>query len=301
MITVTDWMTQYMDLLRIDRAPKTLEQYETLLKLHILPAIGGTPMDEVTPMAIDALTGRIRAAGHDRTAQQAFGLIKAAYRRAMRYDMVDRSPCDRAEPVRHKAAQTRCWTAAEAAHFLAETRGSYYHAAWVLMICCGLRRGEVLGLQKRDIDTERMEIRIERQRQRIGGAVVETTPKSESSRAAVPLDEAVAARLAAVTRFRRKGEYLYPEATPEGLRRALRRDMRQAGVPEITLHGLRHTFGAVATGHGVPMRVLQELMRHADFGTTARTYAHVERVQLQGAAAEVAHLTLNQGVPGSSP
>jgi len=301
MQTIREWLNGYMDLLRINRAYKTIEQYERLMRLHILPAIGDKQLDEVTPMAIDALCGRIMAEGHARTAQQVFGLLKAAYRRAMRYDMVDRSPLDRAEPVRHKAAQTRCWTTAQAARFLEATRDSSYHAAWVLMLCCGLRRGEVLGLQKQDIDFDRMEIRIERQRIRIHGELIETAPKSESSCTAIPMDAAVAARLAAVARFRRCGEYLYPFATPDSLRRALQRDTVRAGLPRITLHGLRHTFGAVATGHGIPMRVLQELMRHADYSTTARTYAHVEQQTLQGAAQELARLTLNQGVPGSSP
>ncbi len=295
------WLGEYMQLLEIDRAERTLEQYRHLIRAYIAPAIGDQEMDEISPMAIDTLLGRIRAKGYDRTAQQVRGLLLAAYRRALRYDMCERNPVERTEPVRHKAALTRSWNLEQARIFLASTRDSEWHCAWLLMLCCGLRRGELLGLRWEDIDFARLTVRIERQRVRCEKRLIEIPPKSEASRATIPIDAAVAARLAPVARFRRYRGYLFDGVSPERLRRALKRDIARAQLPPIGLHGLRHTLGAIATGDGVSMRVLQEVMRHASYTTTASIYAHVTDGDKMGAVSSVAHLTLNQGVPGSSP
>lgn len=46
--------------------------------------------------------------------------------------------------------------------------------------------------------------------------------------------------------------------------------MRAAGLRHVRFHDLRHTFGTQMAAQGMPMRGLQELMGHADFGTTLR-------------------------------
>jgi site-specific recombinase XerD len=55
---------------------------------------------------------------------------------------------------------------------------------------------------------------------------------------------------------------------------AQRAGLQRAGIKPVTPHTFRHTFGAIMAQAGTPLRVLCELMRHADIRTTM-IYAHL--------------------------
>ena len=79
---------------------------------------------------------------------------------------------------------------------------------------------------------------------------------------------------------------------PEALNRALAADIAAAGVRPINLHGLRHSMATLAVSLGVSMRVLQQLLGHADYSTTANTYAHVLHNDERNALAQIAQVVL---------
>jgi integrase len=60
---------------------------------------------------------------------------------------------------------------------------------------------------------------------------------------------------------------------PSKLRKRFKAALKRAGVPGITFHELRHTFGTQLAAAGVPLRAIQEWMGHADAKTT-EVYRH---------------------------
>lgn len=60
---------------------------------------------------------------------------------------------------------------------------------------------------------------------------------------------------------------------------------KQAGVPVIRFHGLRHTYATISLELGVPAKVVQETLGHSSIAMTMGRYAHVT-LNMQGAAAE---------------
>lgn len=67
------------------------------------------------------------------------------------------------------------------------------------------------------------------------------------------------------------GEPVHPNATSQAFDRIVRR----AGVPIISLHGLRHTHGSLLVEAGVPVKVVTERLGHAREVFTIETYQHV--------------------------
>jgi integrase/recombinase XerD len=140
-----------------------------------------------------------------------------------------------------------------------------------LMVFCGLRAGEVLALQVRDVD--------------IGGRWLRVWGKGSKERR-VPLDVDVAGVIQTYLLAERpettstalfvvaKGPNRGRPLTPAGLRTVFRYHREKAGVPAGHPHALRHTFGTSLAEAGVDLAVMQALLGHAHIDTTAR-YIHL--------------------------
>ena len=69
---------------------------------------------------------------------------------------------------------------------------------------------------------------------------------------------------------------------------AFKRALRRHALPDIPLHGLRHTRATIALERGVHPRVVQERLGHANIAVTLQTYSHVMPTMHDDAAAAVA-------------
>jgi integrase/recombinase XerD len=140
-----------------------------------------------------------------------------------------------------------------------------------LMVFCGLRSGEVLSLEVKDVD--------------IGGRWLLVRGKGSKERR-VPLDVDVAgtiqtyllaerpetaqARLFVVAKGPTRGQPL----SSAGLRTIFRYHRGLARVPDGHPHALRHSFGTALAEAGVDLAVMQALLGHTHVDTTAR-YVHL--------------------------
>lgn len=225
--------------------------------------------------------------GCTRQAQLLQVLMTAALRDAVRRHELTWSPMDSIEHIKHQSRMTAWLTVDQAAKLLqsSQAAGDKYFVAWLLMLCCGLRRGEMLGLRWDDIDYDRQLLHIERQRIRVDGKTIISRPKSRASVRDIPLDEHIITLLRLQNRA--TGAIL-EGVSAKMLQDALDAALIAAEVPRVTLHGLRHTMAATAAGEGVPIKILQGLMGHAHYQTTADIYAHVDQLPRRHAAQSIA-------------
>lgn len=148
-----------------------------------------------------------------------------------------------------------------------------------LMLFCGLRSAEVLGLQVRDVD--------------IGRGWVRVNGKGNKERQ-VPLDPDVAGLIQAYLLAERpettatalfvvaKGPNRGQALTRAGLRTVFRYHRERAGVPAGHPHALRHSFGTALAEAGVDLAVIQALMGH-DHVDSAAAYIHLAPTHLRAA------------------
>ena len=122
--------------------------------------------------------------------------------------------------------------------------------------------------------------------------VVVSEPKSRAGRRSLALDPATVAALRdhlVVQRAEREivgARYMdsgllftWPDGStdPPGtvLRNGSSSTRRAAGLPRITLHGLRHSYATAALAAGVPLKVISERLGHATIAITIDIYQHV--------------------------
>jgi len=140
----------------------------------------------------------------------------------------------------------------------------------LLCLCCGLRRGEALGVCWEDIDLDSGLLHVCHQRMRMDGKYVLASLKSGAGDRLLFLPACVMALLRQMV----PGKGFVCDCTPELLRTLHRRVLAAAGLDVgVTLHGLRHTFATLAAKGGQSIKQLQAALGHAQFRLTADLYA----------------------------
>jgi integrase/recombinase XerD len=246
----------------VSMSGRRLDQYAAATVNHRLIAVSGmfafrAMRDPDVPNPVPKGRETRRAASGERN-----GLLAHAARRPG-----SRSPLRLREPRRLPRALDQ----REAAELLASFRTWRDRAIAGLMLYCGLRSAEVLGLDVTDAD--------------IGGRWVQVTGKGSRERR-VPLDRDVGSVIQAYLLAERpetasarmfivaKGPHRGQPLTEAGLRRIFRYHRETAGVPAGNPHALRHTFGTALAEAGVDLAVMQALLGHAHVDTSAR-YVHL--------------------------
>ena len=288
-------------------APRSLQTNAYLTRLVRQSPLGSMPAEDTaqTRAAARDLLAQILAAGHGRTAEQLYTWLHTC------------CPAILAEVRRPRFARRSAVyvTADDARRLLSNCSDRSLWLAVAIALSCGLRRGELCGLRWADIDMQACVITIKNQRVRVPGrGLVDMPPKSEAGFRPLPIPRHLAEALSEQYMIMQadtllcgpQGPYVLPGPTGQGedpnrLDRAFQALCNASGV-RCTLHGLRHTMASIAANNNVPIRVLQSILGHASYTTTAKYYTHTYSDATQRALEEVQkHLTLNQGVPGSSP
>lgn len=162
-----------------------------------------------------------------------------------------------------------------------------YAALFILLLKTGARIGEILGLRWTDVDIEAGVIHITRTAARKGGY---NPPKSRNGIRKVPIDEGTVKVLSRHRIQQGKEKLLHGEGyNPENLAfctgvgtrilyiiaySAFKCVSRRAGLPYITIHGLRHTHATFLLRHGHSVNLVAERLGD-DPKTIMGTYAHV--------------------------
>ena len=268
------WLNDWLILRAPELKPRTLESYQDLCKRYIIPSIGEIPLQELSPLQITHTLAQISAAGHSRTSEMCFVLLRSALRD------LEPNPMRRVKRPAHRQVSPEAWTDDQITVYMHALRGHKHQLPLLLALLLGLRRGEVCGLRWEDIDFHEGMINITNQRQRLAdGSLVDCSPKSATSVRSLPIPQ----QLLPLLRARRQiAGYVCP-LSPSGLDAAHRSLVRRLDLPYIPLHGLRHSMATACIRHGGDMRSLQSVLGHANYATTANRYTHPDMEMLRKA------------------
>lgn len=179
-----------------------------------------------------------------------------------------------------------------------ETEPLYWRALMSVLITCGLRRGEAIGLQWKDIDEETMTIKVERSVEVDKNAddKVYVGPTKTGRNRVVPLPDSTYSLLAQMQEERRaagmvelphsfifhrpyvkskqEADY-YKPIYPTTVTRWQQRFVQRHNLPKVSPHDLRHTAGTLALEGGANLKQVQDLLGHSNPATTMKYYAGV--------------------------
>lgn len=190
--------------------------------------------------------------------------------------------------------------------FLQVAAKTRYYPLYLTALETGMRLGEIVGLSKGDVSFDRMQIRVHRQwldkEKRYG-------PCKANNVRTIPMSEGLADVLKGAIEASPNHEAIF--VTRTGRRAGARKVSGEhfprliglAGVPEITFHGLRHTFASHFMINGGSIWDLRQILGHADIKMTQR-YAHLSPLNLKAPtvnwASSIDHSTFTQQGSGRS-
>lgn len=292
--------------------PSTFYSYKRNLELHVVPALGAKPLQQLTPPMLNGLYASLATGSETRKPLSAktISYIHATVHKVLA-DAVDTGLLGRnaaagakpPRPSRRAASWVNAWEPNELTRFLESVQNARLGPIWRLAAMTGMRRGEVLGLRWQDIDLDLARLSVRQAVVAVGYEVVHSTPKSHSARV-IDLDAQTVEQLRAhrarqdaekaewgadyqdqdLVVAKENGEPIHPHTFSQSFERLI----AKAALRTIRLHDLRHTHATLALKAGVPVKVISERLGHESPAFTLKQYAHVIPGMQAEAAAQVA-------------
>lgn len=280
--TLEDYLDKWLEMACVPRlAANTVRSYRLCLDRHIAPRMGQMWLSDVQPRHIQSLYADLLAAGvGKRTVELTHVTLHAAFKQAVRWQMLARNPVEAVEPPRPERKEVVVLEPERIGAILETARLSPVGGLVYLALCTGMRKGELLGLRWTDIDWDTGSIQVRRSLVRVGGQIVVKDTKTKGSRRSVPVDRMVLSRLRSM-KTTSSSEYVFARQNgkdpmdPSTVSHQFARIAAKAGVPGLRFRDLRHAHATVLLSQGVNPKVIQERLGHSTIAVTMDIYSHV--------------------------
>ena len=306
-MTLGEWLDRWKDEYAAYAVrPNTLTSYERIIDNYIKPRLGGERISNLTTEDIQQMYNGIKKNGRvNEHAEKGYELADSTVRRvhmmlhqamdvAVREHLIVKNPTNGTTVPKPNYAPKQILTEAQLARFMEELKKDpVWYDFFYTELTTGMRRGEICGLQWRDLDMKTGRLKICR-------AVIAMKNQpccvGETKTAAGIRSLVLPPSTLELLKVRKKTSYsqwifpnpLRPEApmTPSTPYRRLKTLLKKAELPSIRFHDLRHTFATHALTGGVDAKTLAGILGHTNASFTLDTYTHVTK-DMQKQAAEV--------------
>lgn len=220
----------------------------------------------------------LRGKGGRTSISQSYRFIRAVLNVAVNDGAIERNPCLIPGAGNQSSPERSIATPAQVATLIDATTPRY-RAAVALGAWCGLRRGEICGLQVSDVDLKAGTITVRRNRVELleSGRKFDKDPKSEAGKRTVSIPPHVLPLLRDHVNEFSAGGHFFADANGDQARgntvyQAFVRARRFAGV-DISFHDLRHTGQSLAAATGASLIDLKKRLGHSSLAAAQR-YMH---------------------------
>lgn len=287
--TVNELMTEWLQIKQSKTRPATAESYNRLARLYILPALGKLKLQEVNAGRVQKFYSRLEADGvGKRTIELSHLVLHGFLNHAQRLGLIAQNWAALVEVPRPESREMKVWDESQVSLFLQYVNSDPLYR---LAFATGMRRGELIGLQWKDLDWNSGMLHVRRQVfEPEGGGWNYQAPKTERGRRGIRLgkglieslrihySQTIPQLMAIAGDDWQENDLIFPSAkgTPRNgysVSKEFQRLANEAGLPTIRLHDIRHTAASIMLLHGEPpVRVAGILGQSVQ--VLLSTYAH---------------------------
>lgn len=300
------WWESYKNTIK----PNSQQSMEGIVRLHILPVFGDYKLDKLTTPIIQQQVNKWadKANKGEKGAYANYSFLNNINRRILQYGVtmqaIQHNPArDVIIPRKqqNKEHKVKFFSNQELKQFLdyledldqSSYENFFDYVLYKTLLASGCRIGEALALEWSDIDLKKGTISISKTLNRYQET---NTPKSKAGLREIDIDKATISLLKQYKKRqqvqswqlgRSEGIVFTPFTTKYAyaclLRKRLQGHFKNAGVPDISFHGFRHTHASLLLNSGIPYKELQHRLGHSTLAMTMGTYSHLSKEKVKTA------------------
>lgn len=292
-----DWLETWIEKHKAPKlAPSTLTSYRNNFRVHIRPYVGEIALKDLTTYHIQKTLDSMD--GSYSLFIKVYNVIHGALEKAVELGMIPRNPCKGVAFPKDDRKDVWALTKEEQQRFIKALDGEYYRVMLLTYLYTGMRAGECIPLQWKDVDLNKRTIRIKKKAilhhdyaTHSAKQEVQDFCKTKSSKRSVAITAGLAAILAEhKEEMKKRAAALGLEWSEDSLvfwntrnkivqygnlKESLNKIYRKAGIEGATMHTLRHTYATRCFEAGVDIKAVSEQLGHKEVKTTYNFYVHL--------------------------
>ena len=250
----------YQNYVKPQIRPTTQANYEAKIYQHIIPELGKIPLNQLAQKDLQQFYARMKTGGRlIRTEQFGKGLsdsmvrglhaaCRSALEKAVQEGLIRTNPAVGCKLPPKRGREMQVLGREELQRFLIQAQAEGYFELFLLDLCTGLRRGELLALQWDDLDFKTGTLTVNKQVYEVKGRLQVSIPKTRASIRRLVLPPGV---VEVLRQYRETvdSRWMFPSPvkedtpmTPGAVRRRLQIILERAGCKRIRFHDLRHPY-----------------------------------------------------------
>lgn len=272
--------------------PSTFERYEGIYRNYVKKSpIAGTKISKLNPIQIQKYYNELSKVKTYSQVSTLNSVLKNFFNWCSINNYIIKNPClnltikgNKTKIVNNKRKNVEILTNEEIRIIKNHIKGTDFELLFLIDIGTGLRRGELLALDWKNIDLKKKEIKIEQSSKEVyiydspETKHIETIvqiPKTPNSFRIIPIPNSLIKRLELITN--KKG-YLFLDKNGNLLKGKNVSSkwysiLKQCSIPHKKFHAIRHTYGSLLLQKGVDIETVAELMGHSAI-TITQIYMH---------------------------
>lgn len=312
-ITINEWIDTWLDVyITPNVSPTTLSRYQGMIKRYSKPIIGSMQVQNLNTLAVQAWVNGLKTSPSSgkpmaaATIKHAYHVLKGSMDKAVLAGIISRTPCAGIMLPKGQKKAAVIYNEAQIQQLIGAAKGTEMELVIDMELCLGLRRGELLGLWWQDIDWDKKQVHIVRNRVVVNGKSVVKEPKTANGVRIIDMPDQLVQKLrkhkltCTGNRMRLGSAYtdsdyiiVHPDGRPiypEYLSQMLTKLQKKANLPQYRFHDLGHLCATIMLLQGVNVKVAQERLGHKDISTTMNIYSHVLPSSARDAAEKIGSL-----------
>lgn len=284
-ITVEAWMQKWMDeYMMFSIREQTWKSYESVIRLHIIPNLGNKKVASLTTSTVQKFYNKLLSEGKSGSLVRDVHLIlHQAMDVAVKENLIAKNPTSRTKIPKVEYKPKNILNEIQLEMFMeAIKEDELWYDFFYTEITTGLRRGELCGLKWCDFYETTGQLNVVRTvTTHKGGELKTGETKTQKGTRTIYLPPSTV-KLLSERKNKVSSEWIFPNfydnskpINPSTAYLKLKHILKNAGLPSIRFHDLRHTFATHALSNGVDARTLSGILGHTNASFTLDTYTHV--------------------------
>lgn len=273
-------------------AYKTWTTYQGHLNA-LIEEFEGKDIKDITHLDITLILQRMAKQRYaDKTVRSRFNICNMIMQHAMYQRYITSNPCDIVKIPKGLVKTQRELPDNSEIQKVKDGLSCHFGLFAYFLLFTGLRRGEALAIEWKDIDFQRSTINVSKSIYFENNRPKLKSTKTVNGVRTIPL---LAPLKKALSAFKFRNGYLFGGAEPmteQAFRRAWEHYKKDSGVT-ITPHQLRHAYATILYDAEIDPKAAQKLMGHSDYKTTVEIYTHISNSREQSAVEKLNSFVAN--------